>query len=296
MRSLLVLLAACGPGFPPDQGDVSVQIVDLVDASRETPSLGGLGGAPARALPTRLWIGPATGREAPERPLLLMAHGVDGHPEKFEAFATHLALNGVVVAAPAFPSSNRDAGLGLLGVADLAEQPADLRFVLDQLLASQEDPESPVWRRFDPEKVAALGHSLGGATLLGLTRFGEGEPRIRAQAYLSPATLLTGGFGPGPTPVGPPTLLMHGQQDGTLPIAYSEELYAELADPRWFLGIADAGHSDPVEDASEPPLASREAAQDATLALLATAFDEERPDDLPDALAELARQGHVVLP
>jgi dienelactone hydrolase len=290
MALLLPLLFAC-TALPPTQTSVSVETLELVDTSRSTPDLNGSGELPHRILTTWLWMGPSSGADAGDRALLLLAHGVDGHPDKFDAFASHLAEQGIVVAAPAFPSSNRDAGNGLLGAADVLQQPDDLRFVLDTLLDGQLDPDSPVWRRFDPTQIAVMGHSLGGATVLGYTRFGEGDARIGAQAYLSPATILTAGFGSTPDPMGPPTLVMHGLQDGTLPPELSTTLVGQLDAPWWYLGIEGAGHSDPVEDDQSPPVASRDAAQRAVLAWLDTAF--EGSTALSDTLAGLESEGHV---
>ncbi|MEQ1502081.1 MAG: hypothetical protein ABMB14_07610 [Myxococcota bacterium] len=260
--------ALVGCAGVPDQDALEVVELELVDASRETPTIGDHSGAPSRTLHTWVWIGPSPGDLAGERPLLLIAHGVDGHPEKFDAFATFLATAGIVVAAPAFPVSNADVGLGLLSGSDLPEQPQDLRFVLDALLDRVADRDDPLWGRFDPEAVVALGHSMGGATLLGLARYGDGEPRIRAEAYLSPAVPLTTVFGPVLDPSGPPTLLMHGLEDETLTPSISEDLYAAIDDPKWYLGIAGAGHSDPVESQEEPPIPSRDAAQSAVRDLI----------------------------
>ncbi|MCA9490862.1 MAG: alpha/beta hydrolase, partial [Myxococcales bacterium] len=206
-------IACVSEPVPDDQLDLRVLERPWVDGSRQTPSFGTWEGAPERSLPTRVWIGPALGEDAPHRPLLLMAHGLDGHPRKFEAFASDLARAGVVVAAPAFPSSNDETGAGFLGVGDLGEQPGDLTFVLDRLLEEVEDPASELWHRFDPEAIVVLGHSLGGATVLGWTRFEDPETRLDGVATLSPAVPLTVVFGPSPSPDGLPTLMMHGTED-----------------------------------------------------------------------------------
>lgn len=281
--------------LPPDQSALEISTVTYVDGSRATPALAGNPGAPSRTLETRLWIGPCPGEDAPSRPLLLMAHGFDGLPEKFDAFASALASEGVVVAAPAFPATHLGNGSGVLGAGDLENQPADLTFVLDELLADVRDERSPLWRRFDPLAVVALGHSLGGATVLGWTRFDDPETRLSATAFLSPAAPLTGVFGGAPSPEGPPTLLLHGLEDETLDPQISRDLHATLDDPVWFLGLAGAGHSDPIESQDEPPIPSRAAAQAAVLAL----FDEAvrgRGGALDAALDRLAADGNETLP
>lgn len=291
-------LVACvadpeGPGRPPDQRGTVVVDRPYVDDARETPALGALPGAPERPLPTRVWIGPASGEAAGRRPLLVVAHGFDGAPEKFDAFATAVARAGIVVAAPAFPVTHFGSGAGVLGITDLAEQPSDLAFVLDCLLADQADDTSPLWRRFDPSRVAALGHSLGGATVLGWTRFDGADPRVDAVATLSPAAPLTSVFGAGPAASGPPILLAHGIDDETLAYPISLDLYAAVDDPAWLLGISGAGHSDPIESQEEPPIPARDALQRAVIALVAEVLQGEE-GAMGDALDALAAEGHEV--
>lgn len=288
-------IACVSEPVPDDQLDLRVLERAYVDESRQTPPFGTWEGAPERSLPTRLWIGPSPGEEAPLRPLLLMAHGLDGHPRKFEAFASDLARAGVVVAAPAFPSTNDETGAGFLGVGDLAEQPVDLTFVLDRLLEEVEDPESDLWHRFDPASIVVLGHSLGGATVLGWTRFSDPETRLDGVATLSPAVPLTVVFGPSPSPDGLPTLLMHGLEDPVVPYSISLDLYDLLHEPKWLLGIAGAEHSDPIESQEVPPIPAREAAEEAILALIA----ETTADDagaVSRALTGLAGSGHETRP
>jgi dienelactone hydrolase len=291
-------VACTGEGteeLPPDQDGLRVEEWVFVDGSRETPALGELAAAPDRTLRTRVWIGPATGEEAVTRPLLVVAHGFDGAPEKFEAFATDLANAGLVVAAPAFPVTTFGSGAGVLGAADLENQPADLAFVLDALLAEAEAPRSPLWRRFDPDAVATLGHSLGGATVLGWTRFDDPDPRVKAVATLSPAVPLTSVFGVGPSADGPPILLAHGIDDETLDWRISVDLYGELADPVWLLGLTGAGHSDPIESQEVPALPPRAALQDAVLALVAEVLEGE-PGAVGEVLGALSAAGNETSP
>lgn len=282
-----------GP-VPPDQAELEVVEFDWVDDSRETPALGSEPGAPDRTLHTWVWVGPSPGDEAGARPLLLMSHGIDGHPTKFDAFASALAEEGIVVASAAFPVSNGDVGLGGASIPDLADQPADLAFVLDRLVEAVGDESSPLWGRFDPSRIAALGHSMGGATLLGLARFDGGDPRIRTEAYLAAAAPLTVMFGDAITPSGPPTLVMHGLDD---PLSHevSETLYAELEGQKWYLGIAGSGHADAIESQEEPPIASRAAAQAAVGALIRQTFFGEA-GAVDAVLSDLESDGNTVLP
>ncbi len=294
MRWLPLLLGACeDPGaLPADHDELRVVQRTFVDAGRVTPELLDLPASDERVLDTWLWIGAARGDAARARPLLLIAHGTEGHPEKFDAFARALASEGVVVAAPRFPASAQDSGAASLGVSDLGEQPADLDVVLAGLLDAVADEGDDLFGMFDPSRVVALGHSLGGATVLGWTRFGSSPPLL-GTITLSPAVPLTVIFGPYPDPSGPPTLLAHGTYDPLVGYPVSESLYAELDDPCWLLGIAGGEHSDPLEDQSDPPLPTRDALERATLGFVRSlAWRSPGPLDL--ALTQLASEGHDV--
>ena len=106
--------------------------LDLVDTSRATPTIGRFGGAPRRDLPTTVYL-PAGEVAAP---LILLAHGFNGHPRKFTTLAGHWAAAGYVVAVPRFPVSSDD--FAVLDpavfdarIADLPEQAIDVTFVVE---------------------------------------------------------------------------------------------------------------------------------------------------------------------
>ena len=128
-------------------------------------------GAPDRRLDTWIWY-PAEADaavpvpDAPARadrpwPLVLYSHGTYGRPDNATHFIEHLARNGYVVAAPAFPltSSAAHTALPAADVTDAGSQPGDVSFVLDSLLAHP---------RFGPlidtDRIGATGISLGGIT------------------------------------------------------------------------------------------------------------------------------------
>jgi alpha-beta hydrolase superfamily lysophospholipase len=291
---LLGWLWACAvpPAATGESGPATRTERTWVDPDRSTPALGDLAGADDRTLHTLVWEGGAAGCDRSQRPLLLLAHGIDGHPDKFDAFATAVAAGGVVIAAPAFPASNRDSGAGSLGVTDLEQQPGDLSVVLDGLLEARATPGDPLHHAFDPRAVVALGHSLGGASVLGWTRYDDPETRLVATALLSPAVPLAVVFGPAPRPEGPPTLLLHGLDDPLVSFPVSETLHEDL-DDTVLVGLLDAEHSRALEDDSDPPHPARATAQALMSALLdgVTGVDAAALDR---ALDEALDQGHDV--
>lgn len=282
--------------LPPDQAELEQLVLEYVDPTRPTPEIGGRPASDRRVLHTGVWIGPSPGAEAPERPLVLLLHGMNGHPDKFDALARDLALAGVVVAAPAFPVSNgRVEGSEIQKVGDLQQQVGDVAFVLDRLLADRGDQDGPLYARFHADRVVGMGHSMGGATLVGRTRFAD-EPRLAAQVYVSPAMQLEPFLaleGGELDPAGPRTLVAHGLLDVAVPPGFGEDLYERIDAPKWFLGIADAEHSEPVESQAIPPIPERDALQ---RAVLAVAEAVTSGDDAPveEILDQLAAEGHTV--
>lgn len=271
LLALTTGLTACGnDGESPGASMVTTSQRTWEDTSRRTPRTSNYAGADSRTLRTRLWV--PEGSEA--LPLLIMAHGFGGSPEKFEAFARTLAAAGYLVAAPAFPLTNEQAPGGHdVGLRDFVNQPGDVSFVLSQLLAANQDPSDELHARLLPDAVAVLGHSLGGVTAIGLTRKQCcRDQRVRATILVAAVAPLTTGFGIDPISTGPPTLIVQGTDDPTVPYATGPELYAEIQPPRYLLGLRGAGHSEDLEDQSEPPIAVRSATQRAVRAFLDARF------------------------
>src|SRR5918996_5415002 len=71
----------------------------FVDTSRPTESASGQGNAPTRTLVTEIRYPQADG----PFPLIVLAHGQTGHPDKFSQLMAAWASSGYVVAAPLFP-------------------------------------------------------------------------------------------------------------------------------------------------------------------------------------------------
>ena len=94
-------------------GDVGLARETFVDSSRPTRASPPFAGAPDRRLDTWIWYPAAGGggapmADAPPRadgpwPLVVYSHGTGGRPDDATHLCEHLARNGYVVAAPAFP-------------------------------------------------------------------------------------------------------------------------------------------------------------------------------------------------
>jgi len=243
-------------------------------------------------LRTVVWD-PAVGKAAP---LLLLAHGFGGLPEKFDAFARTVASAGYLVAAPAFPLTNENAPGGHeQGLSDFRNQPGDVSFVLTEILKANADPADPLYGRIDPQKIALLGHSLGGLTGLAATRKECcRDTRIKAVVSVAPlVALFLDQFGPDPIADGPPMLIIHGEADTTVPFQSSVDLYSQVDPPKVLIGLAGVGHSEALESQASPAPPARRAAEQATIAFLGATFFHG-DSHLEVVLDELSSGGHFV--
>ena len=124
--------------------DVGVVQLDLVDTTRSTPEIGDQPGTRWRELPTTVYLPPA---RTDRNPLILLAHGFNGHPRKFTDLARHWAEAGYVVAVPRFPVSSDefpviDPAEFNARIADLPGQAGDVIFVIDEVVAASNDEAS----------------------------------------------------------------------------------------------------------------------------------------------------------
>ena len=183
--------------------------LDLADESRPTMENGEFPGTSYRALGVTVWS--PTGAEG-RLPFVVYAHGFTGHRREMVYLPEHLASHGYLVAALDFPLTTGEAPGGP-NFMDLASQPGDVRFVIDQLLAG--DAEG----RIDTGRIAVAGLSYGGltSTLLAFHPT-EADPRIRAAISIAGPTEM---FGEGffAREEAPPFLMIAGTEDGIVPFA-----------------------------------------------------------------------------
>ncbi len=237
-----------GPTVDGPRRGVELHVMPFVDTSRPTGAFTDLPPSDVRSLETWVWLPAGTRAETLNRPVVLMAHGNSGHPETFVMVAELLAEHGVVVVAPVFPATNRYGDSAGFAIGDLYEQPEDLDFVRSSLRAEAASPGSVLHERLDVDRMIVLGHSLGGATVAGWTRWGDApQTDLLATVLVAPATFLNGPFGEGPHPEGPPVQLVHGEDDGTVPLVGSEEMFAAVDGPAGLVVFPNVAHSDVIE-------------------------------------------------
>jgi len=214
----------------------------FVDRTRPATDPIGVRTATERALPTELYL-PAGGGA---HPLVVFAHGYDGDPAKFSELFQHWSDAGFAVLAPRFPITYTGAAAGPLARAgDIAHQPADVTFVLDQLLASK------YANRIDRRHIAAAGLSLGGGTVWGLI-----TDRCCIDRRFRVAIVMDGNrfsFGdPTFVPNRIPVLMFHADRDYALSFAAARATYDRIAPPKYFVTFHEAVHAQPYENTPDP--------------------------------------------
>jgi predicted dienelactone hydrolase len=305
---VLALVAACGDGDHNGvagesqiaASDVRTEVRHLVDTSRVTPPNGSAPGLSERDIATRLWYAPqplaAPACRGKRCKVVLLAHGFGGRTSRFDALARQLAAVGYLVAAPSFPRTNQDAPGGHLnGLDDLSAQPGDLTFVLDSLAAAAADPQDPLHGRVDTGDSGAVGHSLGGATVVAATRTDCcGDARIAAAALVAPVPQIVEPLiGEAWSGSGPPTLVIGGSVDPIVSPASLAAFYDAILPPRLQLEVSGGNHVDLIENylaAPDPHLAP-------TAEALRAFFDTYlggAADEIAPAFAALEAAGNPV--
>jgi dienelactone hydrolase len=232
---LLVAVAASSlvVSVPAAAAPVHVRVLKLVDPTRVAVYRNGVR-APRR-LVTYIRLPPAGHGPFP---LIVFAHGFSVVPGVYASLLDAWARAGFVVAAPVFPVENEHAPGGP-DESDLVNQPADMSFVITQLLTA-----SSLHGLIDPTRIAVAGQSDGAETAFAAAyeRYYV-DPRIRAAVILSGAMLsphaLAGGR------ASPPLLAVQGTGDRINPPKYTRALFGVVARPKFLLWLPGAGHMPP---------------------------------------------------
>jgi pimeloyl-ACP methyl ester carboxylesterase len=126
---------------------------------------------------------------------------------------------------------------------DIDNQPADVRFVLDALVA----PGSALRSRIDVTRVAVAGHSDGAETALAasVAPTPAGQPRIDAVLAMSVSPL------PGvASTANPPILVTQGDADDINLPSEGITTWDRAASPRYLMILHGGGHLPPLEAGS----------------------------------------------
>lgn len=179
--------------YQPGTLGVTSETLELTDSTRPTMANGDFAGQPFRELKGRIWF-PEERQQGPY-PLILYSHGFMSSVSEAEYLLEFLVPKGYVVVAVDYPLSS-GAAPGGPTVNDVVNQPGDVSFVLDNLLARNSAEGDSLYGLIDPERIAAAGLSLGGLTsqLVAFHRDVR-DPRVSAAASIAgPSVFLTPQF------------------------------------------------------------------------------------------------------
>ncbi len=166
-------------------------------------------------------------------PLVVYSHSSGGNRRSSSFLCEHLSSHGYVVAA--------------LDHSDVANRVPDLRFLVDRMLDGGALPAACI----DPGPIGAVGHSLGGWTVLAAV---DEDPRIGAVVALAPA----GASNPKPGILSlslafdwkrdVPTLYLVAEDDISLPLAGMHELLERTPSTKQMAILRRADHLHFVDD------------------------------------------------
>lgn len=217
------------PGRPPQPRPLMTVIL--------YPAIGGESGADATA--------GRPARSAGPFPLVVFGHGFDSSPQVYARLLEAWARAGYVVAAPVFPLSNDDAPGGA-DESDIVNQPADMSFVITQVLAAAAADHGVLSHLVDPHEVAVAGQSDGAATALA-TAYDPRylDPRVDAAVILSGAEIMPGDYFHGRNP---PLLATQGTADQINRPQYTYQFFRAAHSPKFLLKLLGARHIGPYTD------------------------------------------------
>ena len=197
----------------------------FVDDSRPTPAT-----ETAAALPSRMldvWIDRPT--TPGPWPLVVLAHGLTGHPRSHEMHRRSLAAQCFVVVAPAFPLTNNDVPGAWANAGDVTGQIGDVSFLIDEVL---DDADlAPV---VDPDRIGMIGHSLGGLTTAGAAIAPDADARISA------AVVMSAGFVEARSDIA--VMVLHGDVDPLIQISIGIAGYEVLEGRGVFVTLLGGDH------------------------------------------------------
>ena len=170
-------------------------------------------------------------------PLVMFSHGSCGLPNQSSFLWPLIASQGFVVVAPPHPGNTifefPTCGTLQAQVASAVERPADIRFVLDQMLAADLDPASPFAGAIDETRIGMAGHSFGGYTTYVVA---IQDARIKVALPMAPAV-------PASQPVlTVPSLTMLSQLDTFVNLTAIRDAYQRAHPAKYLVEIENAGH------------------------------------------------------
>ena len=213
----------------------------FTDPSRPT------GATPGRELPTDIYVPDGDG----PFPLIVHSHGLDGTSAKFTELLGAWAAAGYIVVAPNFPLTNSNVPREQRSIPDAINQPADVSFVLDQVLA-MDAPGEPLDGKIAEDHMGVSGLSLGGATTYPLLFHPCCREERFQSAILMSALRLDFPGGDYDWTRRFPILVFAGTADLAVRYESQQQIIANLPGPTWAVTLDGGQHATPYENTPSP--------------------------------------------
>ncbi len=177
-------------------------------------------------------------------PLLVFSHGNGGMRSQSTFWCDHMASHGYIVAAVdhtrnscATSYKGRVIPYDLEGRGQAAkDRPQDVSFLIDQVIAMNEDSASPFHGHVDHENIGVAGHSFGGFTAMAVLTI---DPRVDA---IAPMAAVVPEFSPSSSR---PLLLFVATEDDTIDEkgnTGARNYFEATTAPKYLVEMKNAGH------------------------------------------------------
>ena len=218
----------------------------FIDKTRPTQANGDYTGDTMRRMEGTVWH-PANSASGPY-PLIVYSHGFVSSKDGGAYLARQLASMGYVVVSVDFPLTSLHAPGGP-NITDVVNQPADVSFIIDTLLAQSDMPGHTLKGMIDGARIGAFGISLGGLTSTLLAYHPDmRDPRIGAALSIAgPTAPFTRAFF---EHARVPFMMLSGDIDALVPHSSNAAPVLEKIDGAQLVTLKNASHTGFVGTAS----------------------------------------------